>query len=503
MYIKRKIHFIYFSVPLVTQQSSYIEKHTSLQVGKYYGEMGVDFWSADRWSTEFNDHNILVMTRQIFLDALVHGFVHIAKINLIVFDECHHAVKNDPYVRIMKEFYYQCPPHNRPHILGLSASIVSGKCKPGDLEGKLRDLEKTLHCRIETAADLTEVAKYATNPDELLHCYDPQPVSSDAVRLKKEIDDLLSFLDYSTSRKEKEKKTRIDKDVRGIVEEFSAVLEGISLSSAIEAAEYAEVELREVLGGNLSQWERGLVAAALTRITILIQECQAILRDGGDDHSPKLTALLEIISQAVYGSNNELCGIIFVQKRSTAVCLSNIINRLSSYYFPLVRCDYVVGHGAIQNKMGSNQGGGTNMNVKKQQLVLKRFRDKRVNLLVATSVVEEGLDVRRCNLVVRYDFPQTFQSYVQSKGRARSSNSKYLLLVNKEGYYSCRMKLEEYRQIEMELQAVCHGRRVPGDDEIEEQLKRRYPPFMPFGEGRGPRLTVEGSLSLLHKLVNS
>ena len=36
-----------------------------------------------------------------------------------------------------------------------------------------------------------------------------------------------------------------------------------------------------------------------------------------------------------------------------------------------------------------------------------------LNVLISTSVVEEGLDIRKCNLVIRYDFPQTFRSYVQ------------------------------------------------------------------------------------------
>lgn len=40
------------------------------------------------------------------------------------------------------------------------------------------------------------------------------------------------------------------------------------------------------------------------------------------------------------------------------------------------------------------------------------------------------MDVQGCNLVVRFDFIQTFRSYVQSKGRARAKPSKFIAMVD-------------------------------------------------------------------------
>lgn len=496
--------FIFLSfniiVPLVAQQAGYIEKHTGLSVGKYCGEMGVDDWCSSRWEYELSTNNILVMTRQIFLDSLSHAFIKMSKINLIVFDECHHAVKNDPYVRIMQEFYFKLESHDRPHILGLSASIISGKCKPGDLRKKLRDLEVNLDCRVAAASDLAEVAKYATNPDESFVSYgswsDTSSQCTSVLQIKSYITQALDFLDASgQSLNRATKKDKIEKDIRAILDDCANVLDDVGVSSAKEAAELARKDLKELLEGCvLTPWERGLVTMALTHIALFVESCNGVLQSKVHcDISPKLDKLFHILDEALK-TTDKLCGIVFVQKRTLAACLSSAIN--CRYSSNLIRSEFLVGHGTIR-KMFVEQQKST-MNVKSQQQVLKRFKKESTNLLIATSVVEEGLDVRKCNLVVRYDFPLTFQSYVQSKGRARSKNSRYLLLVPEEEDAACRSRLREYTRIESELQTICHDRTVPNEDEIEEKLRNLYYPYCPQGD-RGPQVAINGSLSALHK----
>ncbi len=60
------------SVQLVEQQSEYIRKHTDLTVGIYYGELGVDLWKKDQWDIEFENHQVLVFTAQVFLNLIDH-----------------------------------------------------------------------------------------------------------------------------------------------------------------------------------------------------------------------------------------------------------------------------------------------------------------------------------------------------------------------------------------------------------------------------------------------
>lgn len=54
-----------------------------------------------------------------------------------------------------------------------------------------------------------------------------------------------------------------------------------------------------------------------------------------------------------------------------------------------------------------------------------------VNIIVATSILEEGLDVQSCNLVIRFDPSVTVCSFIQSRGRARVQNSDYILMVDR------------------------------------------------------------------------
>ena len=54
----------------------------------------------------------------------------------------------------------------------------------------------------------------------------------------------------------------------------------------------------------------------------------------------------------------------------------------------------------------------------------------RCNLLIATDVAQEGLDMPKCNFVIRYNFVSNEIGSVQSKGRARAPNSECYLIVD-------------------------------------------------------------------------
>lgn len=85
---------------------------------------------------------------------------------------------------------------------------------------------------------------------------------------------------------------------------------------------------------------------------------------------------------------------------------------------------------------------------KDQQTTLKDFREGRKNLLIATTALEEGIDISACNVVVCFNRPPNLKSYLQRRGRARQENSTIVLLssVNNEADI-----LADWKKMEAEM----------------------------------------------------
>jgi len=67
------------------------------------------------------------MTADILYGCLVHAFIKMQDINLLCFDEAHHAKKKHSYARIIKDFYLAEPENTRPKIFGMTASPVGSR----------------------------------------------------------------------------------------------------------------------------------------------------------------------------------------------------------------------------------------------------------------------------------------------------------------------------------------------------------------------------------------
>lgn len=59
-----------------------------------------------------------------------------------------------------------------------------------------------------------------------------------------------------------------------------------------------------------------------------------------------------------------------------------------------------------------------------------------------------GIDIPKCNLVIRYDFPNSYQSYVQCKSRARAIEALHVLLVPEDKAKDHIWQLAQYHCVE-------------------------------------------------------
>ena len=67
------------------QQADVLRKHTNLRVSHYCGDMNVDYWDRRRWAKELDEQDIWVMTPQILLNVLRHGFLKVQASALSLF----------------------------------------------------------------------------------------------------------------------------------------------------------------------------------------------------------------------------------------------------------------------------------------------------------------------------------------------------------------------------------------------------------------------------------
>lgn len=166
--------------------------------------------------------------------------------------------------------------------------------------------------------------------------------------------------------------------------------------------------------------------------------------------STKIVYLISLLKKhlKIYGPN--LKALIFVTRRHTAKNIYHIIQKCSEIDSDFaIRSDFMVGNNSsvpesieqvLQNKWNRQ--------------VIQRFKKNQINAIVATSVLEEGIDLQMCNLVISYDVPKEFRGYVQSKGRARMQGSNYIIMCPDENYSSLQVKLKEWNEVDDRLKNV-------------------------------------------------
>lgn len=438
---KRVIVFLAPTVHLVNQQFGVIKDNTDLEVEQYYGDKGVDQWDLASWNKEVRENDVMVMTPQVLLDALRNAFLSLNVVCLIVFDECHRASGNHPYSRIMREFYHKS--ENKPRIFGMTASPVirKGVSSVVECEDQLSTLESLLDSKIYTIEDKTELQIFVPSAVEVKCYYDANSFLHEELKEKLEsslskFDGFLVSMQNSLLHHYKDADETFKALRKKLISYHSKILhclDGLGFLCAHEAARVCAENSRvpisteecEMYNTSFVQ-RRNYLEEVLHIFEEYLPAGNETIFNTGFDHleaikmgyiSPKLYELIQIFQS--FDKSDELLCLVFVERIIAAKVIERFMKKLS--YLSHLTVSYLT-------------GGRTSVDAltpKKQKETLDSFRCGEVNLLFTTDVAEEGIDVGNCSYVIRFDLPKTVRSYVQSRGRARRNNSRYILMLER------------------------------------------------------------------------
>ncbi|KAL6652413.1 hypothetical protein ACP70R_011338 [Stipagrostis hirtigluma subsp. patula] len=422
--------FLAPTIPLVRQQAMVITNSTNFKVQCYYGG-GQRSRDHEAWEKVMGEYEVLVMTPQILLHNLRHCFIKMDSIALLIFDECHHAQarKRHPYAQIMKEFYNKV---DKPRVFGMTASPIIGKGGSNILDYTkcINSLEELLNAKV-CSVDNVELESVVASPEIEVYSYGPICQSDLIANYNKELDGFKlqsewmlreSLCDFKDSQKKLKSLWRLH-------ENLIFCLQEVGLSGALQAA-------RTFLSPSGGSFNKSVVdvnenhtsfVQHYLNTAISLLSCNIL--DGTDADSfdletlkepffsKKFSVLIDVLSR--YRLEENMKCIVFVKRVIVARVIAHILQNLKCLDF--WKCEFLVGcHSGLKN-MSRNKMGS----------IIEKFSSGEVNLLVATSVGEEGLDIQTCCLVVRFDLPQTVSSFIQSRGRARMTKSKYIFLLER------------------------------------------------------------------------
>ncbi|KAF7874021.1 hypothetical protein EAF04_002693 [Stromatinia cepivora] len=433
------IWFLAPTVALCAQHNEYLQLNIpSVLVRLLVGADGVDRWTEQRqWDAILKDVKIVVSPYQVLLDALTHGFVRMERLSFIIFDEAHNCLNKAPGAKIMTSFYHPYKSISPlPHILGLSASPVM-RSDPQSLS----KIEETLDAvcrtpkihqadlRLQVKLPVLSIIGYIPGSEHFM--------TKTVVSLGKVIQGLnisedpyvlaLKSSDSEKSQKELAKilsnyKTNSQKELRLIYNTSKTILVELGswaadyYISAVVTKYLKAMKAKDFFAVmDLAATERLYIGKALKQV-----EISPSLFSVTDKISNKVAKLLRIILQ----QEPPFSAIIFVEERATVFVLAHLLSQ-----HPSTKERFKIGTmvGSSSNSKRT-QIVGELVDLDKQKDTLSRFKLRKIDILIATNVLEEGIDVRACNLVICFSKPANLKSFMQRRGRARQQDSKLILL---------------------------------------------------------------------------
>ncbi|KAH6603905.1 hypothetical protein Trco_007351 [Trichoderma cornu-damae] len=434
------VWFIAPTVSLSAQQHEVLKLQIpAVSMTMLAGNRHVPTWGPDIWNAVLEKARVVITTPQVLLDALDHAYITMGHLALLVFDEVHNCVGKNPGGKIMLNHYHpqRLAGKSVPAVLGLTAT-PSIRSEVEDLEA----LERLMNARcISPTLHRDELLKCVKRPEISHVVYTPgkDRVTPTMRALNQVYYDLdiredpyiLSLLKDPTERNMRALAAAVEKydtftqnqmkafcsRSREVCRQLGPWVADLYIWKAISAY------LERVNAGDefLDQWltsEKEYLAQVFRRVDA--QPPPKTPQDI-DDISDKVGLLLHELLSA----EEATVGIIFVEERVMVNMLAEILS-----VNPAITAKYRIGTMMGSSGYNSRRRVMYEFGDKADYKVLQNFRSSKINLLLATAVLEEGIDVPACNLVVCFDTPTTSKSFIQRRGRARMKDSRLVIFFD-------------------------------------------------------------------------
>ena len=413
---KGKILVMSPTKPLCQQHHKTFSEHltlptdmVSLLTGSVKPEKREIMWDSSK---------IIISTPQGIENDVLNNRISFKDVSLIVFDEAHHARGNYSYCWLAKRYMETA---QSPHILALSAS-------PGSTKEDVQEVCDNLfieHVDVRSYDD-PDVKQYV---QDVKIDWVPVNFPSDWKPLHRQlklvydarVKQLQSILSTTHQMRSKGDLLKIQRKLQGRLKDsdetvwqgLSYVAEAIKVEYSIELLECQGVmSCKTYLDDVVDQARRGKVKA-VKRLIADVEFVRAIKMAGDlENHQPKL----DVLCQKLEGVKGLV--LLFANYRDTG---ARIIERLREEGYT---ADLFVGQ-AKKKGLGLSQ--------KQQKAMLDRFRAKEFQILVATSVAEEGLDIPAVDNVFFYEPTPSAIRNIQRRGRTGRHNTGHVYVLFMKG----------------------------------------------------------------------
>ncbi|MSR86495.1 DEAD/DEAH box helicase, partial [Candidatus Woesearchaeota archaeon] len=463
-----KIIFLTPTKPLAAQIAEEFRKNSTISsVHSFTGEM-----KPEEREKLFKEAQVIVSTPQGMSNDIINKKIDLRLVSMIIFDEAQHAVGDYDYVWIAKQYQKVSM---FPRILGLSASPGSDLEKITEVCQNLfiedievrSDEDPDLKPYVqETVVDyvLLELPKeFKEARDYLQSCYKKK------LKLLKDLGAMDSVMQASKTQLlgiQKDMQKRLAQGERDpeVWQSLSLLAEAMKVQFAQELFETQGVSAAHEYMERLYQ-EAEVTKVKATKNLIIDPDFKSAhykitaLFEKKIEH-PKFTKLLSLVEEESKHCKKIL---IFNNFRDSAMKLKNNLNLISG-----VKCELFV---------GQTKKKGIGMTQKAQVQMLQDFKEEKFNVLVGTSVGEEGIDIPAVDLIIFYEPVPSAIRTVQRRGRTgRMEEGRVIILVTKgtrdEAYrWTAHHKENRMHRVLKELKTKFTLQKAPEQQSLQEFSK--------------------------------